>query len=122
MAQQTPDLNKLEAKFEALFKEETEESFNKWLADKQQQSLNKNNMAQQTIQTWLSNVIYDEHGTQIFNKDADGNIQLVVDIRGWGRLQNEFKTASEAADFQDEVGRFITEAIREKIETLNQNK
>ena len=41
MAQQT-DLKKLEEKFEALFKEETEESFNKWL-DKQQQI---NNMAQ----------------------------------------------------------------------------
>lgn len=75
-----------------------------------------------TIETWLSNVIYDEHGTQIFNKDANGNIQLVVDIRGWGRLQNEFSTISEAADFQDEVGRFITEAIREKIERLKENK
>jgi hypothetical protein len=36
MAQQKPDLKKLEEKFEALFKEETEDSFNKWLADKQQ--------------------------------------------------------------------------------------
>jgi hypothetical protein len=79
-------------------------------------------MAQQTIETWLSNVFYDEHGTQIFNKDADGKIQLIADIRGWGRLQNEFENISEAADFQDEVGRFITEAIREKMETLNQNK
>jgi len=45
MAQKT-DLKKLEEKFEALFKEETEESFNKWLADKQQ-DLKTNNMAQQ---------------------------------------------------------------------------
>ena len=75
-----------------------------------------------TIETWLSNVIYDEHGQQIFNKDANGKIQLVVDIRGWGRLQNEFSTITEAVIFQDEVGIFITEAIREKIERLKENK
>jgi hypothetical protein len=46
MAQQRPDLKKLEEKFEDLFKEETEESFNKWLADKQQ-NIKPNNMAQQ---------------------------------------------------------------------------
>jgi len=60
MAQQT-DLKKLEEKFEALFKEETEESFNKWLADKQQ-NININNMAQQTAQInpidWLKNRLY----------------------------------------------------------------
>ena len=78
-------------------------------------------MEKLTIQNWLSDLSYDNHGQQIFNKDANGNIQLVVDIRGWGRLQNEFKTVSEAADFQDEVGRFVTEAIREKIETLKIN-
>jgi hypothetical protein len=30
------DLKKLEAKFEALFEEETEQSFNDWLEDKKQ--------------------------------------------------------------------------------------
>jgi hypothetical protein len=86
----------------------------------EQQTLSKN--LAKSLQFWLSNVFYDEHGTQIFNKYADGKIQLIADIRGWGRLQNEFENISEAADFQDEVGRFITEAIREKMETLNQNK
>jgi len=33
------DLKKLEAKFEALFNEETEESFNKWLVDKQHREI-----------------------------------------------------------------------------------
>jgi hypothetical protein len=55
MAQQTLNLKKLEEKFEALFKEETEESFNKWLADKQQQ--NNNNMAQQTAVEWFAGMI-----------------------------------------------------------------
>lgn len=72
-----------------------------------------------TIKQWLSNVYYDEWGTHIWNKvDADGGSQLVADIRGWGRIQNEFKTEEEAAQFQDEVGKFIVEAIREKIEKL----
>ena len=41
---------------------------------------------------------------------------MVADVRGWGRLQNEFKTQEEAAKFQDEVGKFIADAIREKIQ------
>jgi len=72
-----------------------------------------------TIEKWLSDVYYNEWGTQIWNKeDADGGSQMVADVRGWGRMQNEFKTEEEAAIFQDNVGRFIAEAIREKIERL----
>lgn len=72
-----------------------------------------------TIEQWLSDVYYDEYGTHIWNKEtADGGSQLVADVRGWGRIQNEYKTYEEAAKFQDEVGRFIVEAIREKIERL----
>jgi len=33
------DLKKLEAKFEALFEEETEQSFNDWLEDKKQREV-----------------------------------------------------------------------------------
>mgnify|MGYP006935490447 CR=1 FL=1 len=70
-----------------------------------------------TIEKWLSDVYYDEYGTHIWNKeDAEGGSQLVADVRGWGRIQNEFKTQDEAAKFQDEVGRFIVEAIKEKIQ------
>jgi hypothetical protein len=68
------------------------------------------------IEKWLSNVYYDEYGTHIWNReDKDGGSQLIAEIRGWGRLQNEFKTEEEAAKFQDEVGKFIVEAIKEKI-------
>jgi hypothetical protein len=70
-----------------------------------------------TIEKWLSDVYYDEYGTHIWNKeDAQGGSQLVADVRGWGRLQNEFKTQDEAYNFQDEVGKFIVEAIKEKIQ------
>ena len=72
-----------------------------------------------TIEKWLSDVYYDEYGTNIWNKEQDGANQLiaeVIQIRGWGRLQNEFSTQEESYKFQDEVGQFITQAIREKIE------
>lgn len=72
-----------------------------------------------TIEQWLSNVYYDEHGVQIWNREGDdGRIQCIADLRGWGRLQNEYGTFEDAANFQDEVGAFIVEAIREKIEQL----
>lgn len=70
-----------------------------------------------TIQQWLKDVYYDEYGQYLWSKQSDGN-QMIGEIRGWGRLQNEFQTEEEAAQFQDEVGKFIVEAIREKIEKL----
>jgi hypothetical protein len=69
-----------------------------------------------TIEKCLSDVYYDEYGTHICNKEQDGGNQLVADIRGWGRLQNEFNTQKEAEKFQNEVGEFIVQSIREKIE------
>lgn len=72
-----------------------------------------------TIEQWLSDVYYDKWGTHIWNKeDKDGGSQLVAEIRGWGRLQHEFQTQRESEKFQDEVGEFIVQAIREKIERL----
>ena len=69
-----------------------------------------------TIEKWLKNVYYDEFGTHIWNKDKEGYIQKVADIRGWGAIQNLFKTQKEAEEFQDEVGKFIADAINEKIQ------
>jgi hypothetical protein len=68
-----------------------------------------------TIEKWLSDVYYDEYGTHIWNKEKDGGNLLVADIRGWGRLQNEFNTQKEAEQFQNEIGEFIVQAIKEKI-------
>lgn len=70
-----------------------------------------------TIQEWLKNVYYDEYGQYLWSKQNDEN-QMIGEIRGWGRLQNEFKTEDEAAKFQDEIGKFIAEAINEKIQKL----
>ncbi len=68
-----------------------------------------------TIKEWLKDVYYDQWGQYLWAKHDDGN-QLIGEVRGWGALQNEFKTEIEAAVFQDEVGKFIAEAINEKVQ------
>ena len=40
---------------------------------------------------------------------------MIGEVRGWGALQQEFKTEAGAEAFQDEVGKFIADAINEKI-------
>lgn len=70
-----------------------------------------------TIQQWLKDVYYDEYGQYLWSKQNDGS-QMIGEVRGWGRLQNEFQTEQEAAKFQDEIGKFIAEAINEKIQKL----
>jgi hypothetical protein len=70
-----------------------------------------------TIKEWLKDVYYDQFGQYIWSKqDADGGSQMVGEIRGWGALQNEFNTEEEASDFQDEIGKFIADAINEKVQ------
>jgi hypothetical protein len=70
-----------------------------------------------TIEKWLKNVYYDKYGQYLWSaQDAGGGPQMIADIRGWGALQHEFKTEEEAENFQDEVGEFIAQAIREKVE------
>ena len=68
-----------------------------------------------TIKQWLSNAFYDDYGQYLWAKHSDGN-QLIGEVRGWGALQQEFKTEEEAEVFQDEVGKFIADAINEKIQ------
>ena len=69
-----------------------------------------------TIEKWLSNVIYDDSGAYIWNEKENGELEMVANIRGWGTLQYKFETLGEAANFQDAIGEFITQAIREKVE------
>ena len=68
-----------------------------------------------TIKQWLQNIHYDEYGQYLWANNDDGN-QLIGQIRGWGAFQNEFKNADEAYVFQDEVGKFIADAINEKVQ------
>ena len=75
-----------------------------------------------TLEQWLRDVHYDKWGTCIWSKDEDGGNQMVADIRGWGAIQNLFNTPEEAEQFQDEVGEFIVQAIKEKLSRLPQQE
>ncbi len=72
-------------------------------------------------------VIFDDHGQQIYAEHEDGGLQIIADIRGWGAIQNLFKEKDGsineylATTFQDGLGRWVAEAINEKLarETLS---
>lgn len=65
---------------------------------------------------------YDDECQIIWGVDKDGGLQNIADLRGWGAIQNLFvnkdKTIDQnaAASFQDELGKWIVEAINEKLE------
>jgi hypothetical protein len=45
-------------------------------------------------------------------------VNEVLSIRGWGAIQNMFSTIESAEEFQNELGKFIAEAINEKLKQL----
>ena len=65
---------------------------------------------------------YDEDGQFIWGIEKDGGHQKLADLRGWGAIQNLFINKDKtidldaAASFQDEFGRWIVEAINDKLE------
>ncbi len=65
---------------------------------------------------------YDDYGQYIWAVYKDGGQQKLADLRGWGAIQNLFKTKGglideeKAASFQDELGRWLVDAINEKLE------
>jgi len=66
-------------------------------------------------------VSYDDMGTQIWGIQEDGGHQLLLEVRGWGAIQNLFKKkgggidTDKAAEFQDEMAEFFVEGINEWI-------
>ena len=73
-----------------------------------------------TTRQWLGeNIFYDPDAVKIWTHVAeDGKhcIRQIADIRGWGELQHLFEDINEAHQFQDKVGEFIVEAIKEKLQ------
>ena len=57
-------------------------------------------------------VSYDKLGQIIFGRDGS---QMILDVRGWGFIQNQFKTEEAAGKFQDNFGQFVVDAINEKL-------
>lgn len=62
------------------------------------------------IQLIAHPVEYSSHGTYIFGADD----LMIADVRGWGWIQ-KLKNPEQT---QDEIGRFIAEAINEKLTVL----
>ena len=67
-------------------------------------------------------VFYDDLGGFIFGNQKDGTIQMLLDVRGWGAIQQHFKTKDGGIDeysavkFQDEMAGFFVHAINEKLQ------
>ena len=71
-----------------------------------------------TIQEWFkSGVQYDSNGGQIWAINDAEYLHHVADVRGWGELIYLFKLdIDKASEFYDEIGKFIAEAINDKLE------
>lgn len=65
-------------------------------------------------------ITYDSMGQYLWAVDKEGGHQKLADLRGWGAIQNLFKNndgtidMEKAAQFQDELGKWVSEAINEK--------
>ena len=76
----------------------------------------------QEIKNFIGVAKHDEFkGTYIWGVDKEGGNQMIAELRGWGAIQNMFKNEDgsinfeDAEQFQDEMGKFIVDAINEKI-------
>lgn len=69
-----------------------------------------------TIEWFIGHAEFDKNGGgYIWGVDKNSNYQMIAEIRGWGAIQQLFKNEQDAAKFQDSMGKFIADAINEKI-------
>lgn len=67
-------------------------------------------------------VTYDNDGQYFWINDPKGGLQMLCEMRGWGRIQNMFKDKAgninmeEAGKYQDKIAQWISDAINEKLE------
>ena len=73
-------------------------------------------MSKMTVKKFLGvKIQYDPSSNMIFAIDDKEGMQLILDVRGWGAIQNLFKTEKEAVKFQDEMAEFITNAVNKQL-------
>jgi len=86
--------------------------------------MNSKKKKEPTPEWFIGHAEFDKNGGgYIWGVDKNSNYQMVAEIRGWGAIQQLFKTEIEAAVFQDKIGKFISDAINEKIERdVSKNK
>ena len=68
------------------------------------------------IKEYVGEAKYDNHGQMIFREPEKNNLQMFLDVRGWGAIQHMgFKTELDAMNFQDKVGRWVTDVINNNL-------
>lgn len=68
------------------------------------------------IKEFVGKARYDDHGQMIFREPEKNNLQMFLDVRGWGAIQHMgFKTELDAMNFQDKVGRWVTDVINNNL-------
>jgi len=69
------------------------------------------------VMNFIGEVNYNaDLGTHLWSNNAFGKTELIAMVEGYRGIQEVCTTISEANEFQDEMGKFIAEAINEKIE------
>lgn len=68
------------------------------------------------IKEFVGEVMYNDHGQTIFRGVDKDNLKMFLDVRGWGSIQNMgFKTIKDAREFQDKVGRWVSNVINNNL-------
>ena len=70
-----------------------------------------------TLEKYLKQgeITYNSDFQYIWIGEPDVGIML-ANVRGWGNIKNLFAEPNDAALFQDRLGQFMVDAIKEKIE------
>jgi len=77
----------------------------------------KHTEVKMTLKEWLKDVYYAPFGQYLWSRqDEEGGSQMVGEIRGWGAIQQLFGTHKECEEFLDQIGKFIADAINEKVQ------
>ena len=72
-------------------------------------------------------VTYDKEGQYFWITGNSNGIQILAELRGWGRIQNMFVKSGKidfdtAYMFQDEIGEWVAKAINEKLQRDEKQK
>jgi hypothetical protein len=68
-----------------------------------------------TLHSFIGKAQYDPNAQMIWAMQASGHRQWLVDLRGWGGVQQPFDTNLETAMFQKKLGYWLAEAINQKL-------
>lgn len=72
-----------------------------------------------TLKEFLKHPVkYDVNGIRIMTKDSKGGNIVIADMRAWTVIRTMFSTQEECENFEDELGKFVAEAIEKHKQTL----